>query len=163
MKFSEKLKALRKEHNLTQDELAQKLYVTRTAISKWETDKGFPAIDSLKLLSEQFGVSIDEMISDSDIDTQRKINERKATVLYWIAIGCFVACAAVSVAATLLQLRWLFYVGYALMLAYVVLAIYRTRYRRTTPGKVILPLVLSRVAIGAIIAIIMIFVVLGMG
>ena len=63
MTFGEKLKKLRTDKNLTQDELAEKIYVTRTAISKWETDKGYPSIDSLKQLSNLFEVSIDELIS----------------------------------------------------------------------------------------------------
>ena len=46
--FGEKLKKLRTENRITQDELAEKLYVTRTAISKWETGKGYPSIDNLK-------------------------------------------------------------------------------------------------------------------
>lgn len=48
--FSEKLKKLRQEQNLTQDDLADKIFVTRTAISKWETDNGYPSIENLKLL-----------------------------------------------------------------------------------------------------------------
>ena len=50
MMFSEKLKKLRQEQNLTQDDLADKIFVTRTAISKWETDNGYPSIENLKLL-----------------------------------------------------------------------------------------------------------------
>ncbi len=50
MKFSETLKKLRQEQNLTQDDLADKIFVTRTAISKWETDNGYPSIENLKLL-----------------------------------------------------------------------------------------------------------------
>ena len=50
MNFSETLKKLRQEQNLTQDDLADKIFVTRTAISKWETDNGYPSIENLKLL-----------------------------------------------------------------------------------------------------------------
>ena len=63
MTFGEKLKKLRRENNFTQDELAEKIFVTRTAISKWETDKGYPSIESLKQLSNLFHISIDELIS----------------------------------------------------------------------------------------------------
>ena len=50
MEFNEKLQKLRKEQNLTQEELAEKLFVSRTAISKWESGRGYPSIDSLKVI-----------------------------------------------------------------------------------------------------------------
>ncbi len=163
MKFSEKLKALRRDNQLTQDELAERLFVTRTAVSKWETDKGFPGIDSLKLLSEQFGVSIDELISDNDVDTQRKLNEQKATRLYWVAIGCFAACAILSVIGVMLQLRWLLYIAYAFMAAYIGVALWRTRYTRGIVKRTVVSLVISRVMIGLIIALVLVFTILYMG
>lgn len=49
MEFNEKLQKLRKEQKLTQEELAEKLFVSRTAISKWESGRGYPSIDSLKV------------------------------------------------------------------------------------------------------------------
>lgn len=63
MNFSEKLQSLRKEKNITQQELAETLFVSRTAISKWESGKGYPSIDSLKLLAEFFSVTVDELLS----------------------------------------------------------------------------------------------------
>ena len=50
MTFGGKLKKLRTDSGLTQDELAEKIYVTRTAVSKWESDRGYPNIDSLKAI-----------------------------------------------------------------------------------------------------------------
>ena len=47
MEFNEKLQKLRTNENLTQEELAEKLYVSRAAISKWESGRGYPSIDSL--------------------------------------------------------------------------------------------------------------------
>lgn len=63
MEFHEKLQELRKSRNLTQEELAEELYVSRTAISKWESGRGYPSIDSLKAISGFFSVSIDELLS----------------------------------------------------------------------------------------------------
>ena len=63
MEFSEKLQELRKIKGLTQEELAQALYVSRTAVSKWESAKGYPSIDSLKEISQFFSVSIDDLLS----------------------------------------------------------------------------------------------------
>ena len=63
MEFHEKLQELRKSRGLTQEELAEDLYVSRTAISKWESGRGYPNIDSLKEISKYFSVSIDDLLS----------------------------------------------------------------------------------------------------
>ena len=52
MEFHEKLQELRKSRGLTQEELAEALFVSRTAISKWESGRGYPSIDSLKEISD---------------------------------------------------------------------------------------------------------------
>ena len=67
MEFNEKLQYFRKKSNLTQEELAEKLFVSRTAISKWESGRGMPSISSLKAISEVFNVSIDEPLSSEEI------------------------------------------------------------------------------------------------
>ena len=67
MEFNEKLCELRKNKGLTQEELAEALYVSRTAISKWESGRGYPSIDSLKEISKFFSVSIDELLSGEKI------------------------------------------------------------------------------------------------
>lgn len=63
MEFNEKLQELRKSRGLTQEELAEILYVSRTAISKWESGRGYPSIDSLKAIAGYFSVTIDELLS----------------------------------------------------------------------------------------------------
>ena len=63
MEFHEKLQELRKNRGLTQEELADVLYVSRAAISKWESGRGYPSIDSLKEISKYFSVSIDDLLS----------------------------------------------------------------------------------------------------
>ncbi|WP_349947508.1 helix-turn-helix transcriptional regulator [Lacrimispora sp. BS-2] len=67
MEFNEKLQQLRKQRNLTQEQLAEQLYVSRTAISKWESGKGYPNIESLKGISKLFDVSIDELLSGDEL------------------------------------------------------------------------------------------------
>ena len=62
MEFHEKLQELRKSRGLTQEELAEALFVSRTAISKWESGRGYPSIDSLKEISSYFSVSIDDLL-----------------------------------------------------------------------------------------------------
>ena len=67
MEFNEKLQELRKSRGLTQEELAEALFVSRTAISKWESGRGYPSIDSLKEISGYFSVSIDELLSGNQL------------------------------------------------------------------------------------------------
>ena len=80
MEFNEKLQQLRKQKGITQEELAVAIYVSRTAISKWESGRGYPSIDSLKALSKFFGVTIDELLSGEELliiaeeDTNQKQN-----------------------------------------------------------------------------------------
>jgi len=67
VEFHEKLQELRKNRGLTQEELAEALYVSRTAISKWESGRGYPSIDSLKEISGFFSVTIDDLLSGEKI------------------------------------------------------------------------------------------------
>lgn len=67
MEFHEKLQELRKQKNLTQEELSEILFVSRTAISKWESGRGYPSIDFLKAIAEFFGVTIDELLSNGEL------------------------------------------------------------------------------------------------
>ena len=67
MEFNEKLQELRKGKGLTQEELAKDLFVSRTAISKWESGRGYPNIDSLKDIAKYFGVTIDELLSKNQL------------------------------------------------------------------------------------------------
>ena len=69
MEFSKKLQELRKQKGLTQEELAQKLYVSRTAISKWESGRGYPSIDSLKEIAKFFCVTVDQLLSGEEVLT----------------------------------------------------------------------------------------------
>ena len=62
--LNEKIKALRKANNLTQEELADKLCVSRQAITKWESGLGIPDISNIEAIAKLFGISIDELISN---------------------------------------------------------------------------------------------------
>lgn len=67
MELHEKLQELRKNKGLTQEELARILHVSRTAISKWESGRGYPSIDSLKEISRYFSISIDDLLSSEKL------------------------------------------------------------------------------------------------
>ena len=81
MEFNEKLQELRKSRGLTQEELAEALFVSRTAISKWESGRGYPSIDSLKEISKYFSVTIDELMTGEKLisiaDKENKSNIQK--------------------------------------------------------------------------------------
>lgn len=72
MEISTRIKNLRKELDLTQQDLADKIGVSRAAISKWETDRGLPDISNLIQISELFNISLDELIK-GNIDVKNKI------------------------------------------------------------------------------------------
>lgn len=95
MEFNEKLQELRKQKGLTQEELAEVLFVSRTAISKWESGRGYPNIDSLKAISKFFGVTIDELLSGDELltiaeeDTKQK--EKHFCDLVFGLLDCSIA------------------------------------------------------------------------
>ena len=66
MTFGEKLRNARKESGLSQEQFAEKMNVSRSAVAKWETDKGMPDITNLMAMSQLLNVSVDYLISDED-------------------------------------------------------------------------------------------------
>lgn len=67
MELSEKIQKLRKEHNLTQEQFAERLYVSRTAVSKWETGRGMSSMESLQMIAKLFHITLDELLSTEEI------------------------------------------------------------------------------------------------
>lgn len=66
MTLGEKLKEARKQAGLSQEQLSEKLGISRSAVAKWETDKGIPDVDNLKLLSRLLGISIDYLLDNGE-------------------------------------------------------------------------------------------------
>ena len=88
MEFNEKLQELRKQKGLTQEELAKSLYVSRTAISKWESGRGYPNIESLKAIAKFFSITVDELLSTDEILTiAEEDNKQKEMRLRNIIFG----------------------------------------------------------------------------
>ena len=88
MELGEKLQMLRKNRGITQEELAEALYVSRTAVSKWESGRGYPNIDSLKEISKYFSVSIDDLLSaDKLIFIAEKEKRENISILCEFMIG----------------------------------------------------------------------------
>lgn len=77
MEFHEKLQELRKQKGLTQEELAEVLFVSRSAVSKWESNRGYPNIESLKAIANFFKVSVDALLSGEELLTISEADSRK--------------------------------------------------------------------------------------
>ena len=101
MKLSEQIKKYRKENNLTQEQFASKLFVSKQAVSKWETNRSYPDINLLPQIAEMLNISIDELIgkkeTENSTNNQEKIIEKKipekkificSAIVLFIAIFC---------------------------------------------------------------------------
>ena len=66
MKFNEKLVNLRKKHNLSQEQVAEKLKVARQTISKWELGETTPEMDKLIMISELYNITLDELMKEEN-------------------------------------------------------------------------------------------------
>ena len=94
MEFHEKLQELRKNRGLTQEELAEALYVSRTAISKWESGRGYPNIESLKEISNYFSVTIDDLLSSEKLlSIAEKENKSNLRNMCYLLFGMLDICS----------------------------------------------------------------------
>ena len=87
MEFNEKLQELRKSRSLTQEELAEALFVSRSAISKWESGRGYPSIDSLKEMSRFFSVTVDDLICSDEMISVAE-NEKRELADKYVSLIC---------------------------------------------------------------------------
>ena len=171
MEFNEKLQELRKRKGLTQEELAEFLYVSRTAISKWESGRGFPNIESLKAISTFFSVSLDELLSGEEIlaiaENDNKQKERTLRDLIFGLLDCGIALLlflpffgqeanGVIKSVSLLSLSdiqpylktaYIAFTGIMILLGIITLALQNCRQRLWTQSKNILSLALSAVGV----------------
>lgn len=96
MMLQEKLKELRKQSGLTQEQTAEKLSVSRAAIARWETGKGIPDISNLIAISELFEISLDELIKGDSKVEKKIVADEKAkkwhllVILYLVAIIAYI-------------------------------------------------------------------------
>lgn len=98
MEFHEKLQELRKERGMTQEELAEALYVSRTAISKWESGRGYPSIDSLKEISHYFSVTVDELLSSEKmLSIAEKENKANLRSMCDLLFGLLDVCSFILI------------------------------------------------------------------
>lgn len=114
MELARQLKAKREEHGLSQDEVAKAIFVSRQTVSNWENDKTYPDVQSLLLLSQLFGVSIDELIKGDTVAMQQAIREdsRKMRLL---SIGMLVFSGLAFLFLLIFSLAWQEPSGFARM------------------------------------------------
>ena len=167
MEFNEKIQELRKQKGFTQVELAELLYVSRTAISKWESGRGFPNIESLKAISKFFSVSLDELLSGEEIlaiaEKEHKEKERTIRDLVFGLLDCGMALLlflpffgqkadgvirevsllVLSEVQPYLKTAYIIFVGVMIVLGIITLALQNCRQRLWTQSKSILSLALS--------------------
>ena len=171
MEFNEKLQDLRKQKGLTQEELAEYLYVSRTAISKWESGRGFPNIESLKAISKFFSVSLDELLSGEEIldiaEKDHKEKERTIRDLVFGLLDCGMALLlflpffgqkadgvikeisllALSEVQPYLKTAYIAFVGIMIVLGIMTLALQNCRQRLWTHSKSVLSMAVSTVGV----------------
>lgn len=101
MSLGEKIRAMRQQASLSQEQLAEKLNVSRQAITKWETSKGIPDIANLIAISDEFDLSLDQLIKD-DIAVKKKVISDSSSkkwhilvIVYLVAIVAYIAYFAI--------------------------------------------------------------------
>lgn len=159
MEFHEKLQKLRKDRGLTQEELANALFVSRTAISKWKSGKGYPSIDSLKEISVYFSVTIDELLSGEKMlsiaEKENKENLRKMCDLLFgildvssfilivlplypnMADGFIYSVNLLSYTQTTLLNRMLYWVMFSLLVVIGIVKLFLTKFGTEKCNKII--------------------------
>ena len=152
MTFGQKLKKLRNDNGLTQEQLAEMIFVTRTAISKWETDNGYPSIDSLKAISNIFNVSIDELISDADIENKKLLDEKIARKMYYIAMAFLGLTVLFTLLAYFLKISYFNLISIGGLIGYLVFGLLsKPKYKRLQARKLIIHYIISRIVIFSIV------------
>ncbi|ATO47827.1 helix-turn-helix transcriptional regulator [Brevibacillus laterosporus] len=107
MSLGQQLKKFRELKSLSQEDIAQKIGVTRQAVYKWENDKSYPDIDNLILLSELYNVTLDDLIKGNESFKKKIIiADNKDTGLYVgfviMFIGLFINAGSISALITIL-------------------------------------------------------------
>lgn len=101
IRLGEKIRDQRKKAGLSQEQLAEKLNVSRQAITKWETNKGIPDISNLIAISDEFGLSLDELIKGDNVVKKKLISDSSSkkwhilVIVYLIAIVAYIAFFAI--------------------------------------------------------------------
>lgn len=105
MKFNENLKFLRKKEGLTQEELAEKLNVSRQSVTKWESGNAIPDIEKIKEIAYIFLISVDSLIGDIENKKPNKLKKRIQDIGWFIfAILVFAVIVNISISEFLIKI-----------------------------------------------------------
>ena len=109
MQFHEKLKEFRKGKQLTQEELAERIHVSRSAVAKWENGLGLPSEESLEEIAVFFGVNSEDLLADREMETvivgkNGKISQQNKLLIAMGVISCVIFIASVILLGAFLGL-----------------------------------------------------------
>ena len=110
MKISQVLKDIRQQHQLTQEALAERLKVSRSAIARWESGKGIPDIGNLISISREFDISLDTLIKEDERLEKKVIEDSKAKKWHYLVI--FYLFSALVEIAIFAYLHHIFMAGF---------------------------------------------------
>ena len=110
MKISQVLKDIRQQHQLTQEALAERLNVSRSAIARWESGKGIPDIGNLIAISREFDLSLDQLIKEDERLEKKVIEDSKAKKWHYLVI--FYLFSALVEIAIFAYLHHIFMAGF---------------------------------------------------
>ncbi|MBK5491318.1 helix-turn-helix transcriptional regulator [Bacillus sp. TH17] len=122
MSLGQQLKKFRESQNLSQEDVAKKIGVTRQAVYKWENDKSYPDIDNLIILSEFYNVTLDDLIKENDSFKKKiKIDDKNYVSFYISFILIFVGiCIKSSLVFGLGILLPIFYDSFKKMISSII-------------------------------------------
>lgn len=120
--------------------------------------QGVPSIDSLKQISNLFGVSIDELIADSDIENKKMLDEAQSRKFYWWAIACLAVTTVSAIVFYFTELPYLNVLSILGMVGYIVLGVLsKPKYKRMAQRRmIVVPFIISRLVIAIIIIVVIV-------
>ena len=123
MELGKQIKKYRKEISLSQDALAEKVYVSRQTISNWENDKSYPDVSSLVLLSEIFNVTLDQLIK-GDVKVMKKQINREDQMKFTCVSRIFSVMFFVALVTPIPLIHFLSYAGIGIWIVIFAVAMY---------------------------------------
>lgn len=92
---------------------------------------GYPSLESLKLLSKVFGTTLDELVSDEDIENRKILDEKQSRKYFWVTVACIVCAVVFVIAYSITKIKYLFIPEAIFVLLYLVFAVLsKPRYKR---------------------------------
>lgn len=119
--------------------------------------QGLSSIDSLKQLSNLFGISIDELISDDDVENKRLLEDAESRRFYWYAIACLIIATVAAVISYFSAFQSLYILSTLGVVGYIICGLLsKPKYKRLSAKKMIVPYIVSRLIILAVILVVIV-------